>query len=139
MKMLWQQGVRSIILTSGTLSPIPPLVQELCSENGHVVTGDRVFVGVVSTGPDGTSLNSSFNTRNDPKYIHLGAWSNYSELQPRVVPGGLLVFFTSYPLMKKCQDDRQAMGIWSEIDENKMRFLQSTFEEFKKYIHPFIM
>jgi len=69
MKALWMQGTRSIILTSGTLSPIPPLVQELginipvTLENGHVVTGDQVFVGVVSAGPDGTPLNSSFNTR----------------------------------------------------------------------------
>lgn len=69
MKMLWQQGTRCIILTSGTLSPIPPLVQELgipipvTLENGHVVTGEQVFVGVISSGPDGTSLNSSYNTR----------------------------------------------------------------------------
>jgi regulator of telomere elongation helicase 1 len=69
MKMLWMQGTRCIILTSGTLSPIPPLVQELgikipvTLENGHVVTGEQVFIGVISTGPDGTTLNSSFNTR----------------------------------------------------------------------------
>jgi hydroxymethylpyrimidine pyrophosphatase-like HAD family hydrolase len=69
MQLLSQQGARCILLTSGTLSPISALVSELginipvTLENGHVVTGDQLFVSVVSSGPDGTSLNSSYNTR----------------------------------------------------------------------------
>ncbi|CAB3360227.1 Hypothetical predicted protein [Cloeon dipterum] len=114
MKMLWQQGELGI--------NIPVTL-----ENGHVVTGDQVFVGVVSTGPDGTSLNSSYNTRNDPKYISaLGRTIvNFS----RVIPGGLLVFFPSYPLMKKCQDEWQGLGIWSKIVENKSIFVESQIRD----------
>lgn len=32
-------------------------------ENPHVIGPGQVFVSVVSTGPDGGTLNSSYNTR----------------------------------------------------------------------------
>lgn len=63
------QGVRSVILTSGTLSPLAPFISELGIpidvqlENPHIVTGRQVCVGVLGQGPDGHQLNSSFNTR----------------------------------------------------------------------------
>lgn len=69
MEQLMEQGVRSIVLTSGTLSPLKPFVSELGIpievqlENPHIVKGDQVCVGVLSQGPDGYSLNSSYNTR----------------------------------------------------------------------------
>lgn len=69
MQQIVDQKVRSIILTSGTLSPLKPLISELGIpievqlENPHIVTGRQVCVGVLSNGPDGTPLNSSYNTR----------------------------------------------------------------------------
>ncbi|KAF4531782.1 hypothetical protein B566_EDAN011818 [Ephemera danica] len=133
MQLLNQQGARCILLTSGTLSPINALISELgikvpvTLENGHVVTGEQVFVSVVSTGPDGTSLNSSYNTRNDPKYIaSLGRTiQNFS----RIVPGGLLIFFPSYPVLKKCQEEWQATGIWARIADQKAIFVESQAKE----------
>ena len=49
-------GVRSIILTSGTLSPMKPFAVELNMkfeielENLHVINSDQVFLGVLSYG-----------------------------------------------------------------------------------------
>ena len=69
MQQLLDQGVRSVILTSGTLSPLKPFISEIGIEigvqleNPHIVTEKQVCVGVVSTGFDGYTLNSSFNTR----------------------------------------------------------------------------
>ena len=69
MQQLIEQGVRSVILTSGTLSPLKPFISELGIpidvqlENPHIVTGKQVCVGVLAQGPDGHPLNSSFNTR----------------------------------------------------------------------------
>lgn len=69
MRQLVDQGVRSVILTSGTLSPLAPFISELGIpidvqlENPHIVTGQQVCVGVLGQGPDGHQLNSSFNTR----------------------------------------------------------------------------
>jgi regulator of telomere elongation helicase 1 len=69
MKQLLENNLHCVILTSGTLSPLPSLVSELgipipvMLENPHVIGSGQVFVSVVSTGPDGYALNSSYNTR----------------------------------------------------------------------------
>lgn len=56
--------------------------------------------------------------RNDPKYIaSLGRTVyNFS----CIVPDGLLIFFPSYPIMKKCRDEWQNMGLWTQIAERKV-------------------
>ncbi|PSN36239.1 hypothetical protein C0J52_20730 [Blattella germanica] len=97
MKQLLESNVRCIILTSGTLSPLPPLVSELSIpmpitlENPHVIGPGQVFVSIVTNGPDGTPLNSSFSTRNDPKYI--ASLGNTILNACRVVPHGVLPIF----------------------------------------------
>eukprot|EP00899_Mesostigma_viride_P006227 jgi/Mesvir1/15605/Mv03214-RA.2 len=105
-------GVRSILLTSGTLSPLDSFAHELCLpfpvrlENPHVIQPDQVWVGVVCTGPSGHTLNSSFRTRDELEYKQeLGnAIVNFA----RIVPDGLLVFFPSYVVLKSCIDCWQA-------------------------------
>lgn len=128
MQQLIGQGVRSIILTSGTLSPLPAFISELGIpidvqlENPHIVTKQQVCIGVLSQGPDGHTLNSSYNTRNDPKYIaSLGRTIyNFSVL----IPYGLLVFFPSYPIMQKCRDEWQLLGLWTQISERKPIYVE---------------
>jgi len=69
MEQMVEQGIRSVILTSGTLSPLKPFISELGIpitvqlENPHIVTKEQVCVGVLSQGPDNHPLNSSYNTR----------------------------------------------------------------------------
>ena len=98
MSDLTAQGVRSVILTSGTLSPLdsfscelhmweihatlfsyhpllhtPPLSSispphthsdfPVQYEGPHVISKEQVWVGVVSRGCDGVSLNSSYENR----------------------------------------------------------------------------
>ncbi len=69
MQEIVEKGVHSIILTSGTLSPLGPLISELGIdfpvqlENPHIIKSNQVFVGVITSGPDGTPLNSSFQNR----------------------------------------------------------------------------
>lgn len=62
---------------------------------------------------------SIFSYRNDPKYIaSLGRTVfNFS----CIVPHGLLIFFPSYPIMTKCRDEWQRMGLWTQITERKVR------------------
>ncbi|KAF8696773.1 hypothetical protein HU200_036406 [Digitaria exilis] len=99
-------GVRSIILTSGTLSPLDSLAMELNLEfpvrleNPHVISTDQIWVGVVPVGPSGYALNSSYRTRETIQYKQeMGnAIVNFA----RIVPDGLLVFFPSYSMMDKC-------------------------------------
>lgn len=128
MKQLIDQNVRSIILTSGTLAPLKPLVSELGIpigvqlENPHIVKSNQICVKIIGQGPDSTQLNSSYQNRDNPKYISSLGRTILSFC--RVIPDGLLVFFPSYPIMTKCQESWQAEGIWSSINSLKPIFVE---------------
>lgn len=121
-------NIRSILLTSGTLSPLSSFANELRTEfpvrleNPHVIDKSQVWVGVVTKGPQGTALNSSYKTRRDENYIQdLGnAIVNFA----RMIPDGLLVFFPSYGVMRSCIDSwknsrRGGSSIWERISQYK--------------------
>ena len=66
---------RSIILTSGTLSPLVTFAGELETtfevklEANHVVDKSQVWVGTLSHGPTGANLNASFRNSSSPKFL----------------------------------------------------------------------
>lgn len=98
--------VRSILITSGTLSPLPSFSLELGLdfpvqlENDHVIQSDQIFVRVLGKGVSGKELSSKFGRRDDPEYIlELG---NTLGSLCRNIPGGVLVFFPSYSAMYNC-------------------------------------
>ncbi|XP_073944470.1 regulator of telomere elongation helicase 1 [Choristoneura fumiferana] len=128
MKQLMEQNVRSIILTSGTLAPLKPLISELGIpigtqlENPHIVKANQICVKIIPQGPDSTQLNSNYQNRDNPKYISSLGRTILSFC--RVVPDGLLVFFPSYPIMNKCQEMWQSEGIWSGINNIKPIFVE---------------
>ena len=72
---------------------------------------------MIGSGPDGTTLNSSYNTRNDPKY--LSALGQIIIMILKIVPKGVLVFFPSYGLLNSVREFWQNSGIWSRIDSVK--------------------
>ncbi|XP_070300521.1 regulator of telomere elongation helicase 1 isoform X2 [Salvelinus sp. IW2-2015] len=105
MQELVRQGVRSIILTSGTLSPLSSFTSEMqipfpvCLENPHVIQHDQIFVSIIDRGPDSVQLSSAFDRRFVPE--NMASLGNTVVNLGRVVPHGLLVFFPSYPVMDK--------------------------------------
>ncbi|XP_012535428.1 regulator of telomere elongation helicase 1 homolog isoform X2 [Monomorium pharaonis] len=133
MEQMVEQGIRSVVLTSGTLSPLKPFISELGIpiavqlENPHIVMKEQVCVGVLSQGPDNHPLNSSYNTRNDPKYIASLGRTVYNFCC--IVPHGLLIFFPSYPIMKKCRDEWQNIGLWTQINERKSIYVEPNSKE----------
>uniref|UniRef100_A0A182MAW6 Regulator of telomere elongation helicase 1 homolog n=1 Tax=Anopheles culicifacies TaxID=139723 RepID=A0A182MAW6_9DIPT len=128
MKRLLDSGPRSIILTSGTLAPLKPLISELnmpvavTLENPHIIGRNQVYVKVITHGPDRVELNSSFKNRSNPKYLSSLGRTALS-LCP-IIPGGLLIFFPSYPLLHKCCEEWQASGIWEQINRIKTIFIE---------------
>lgn len=125
-------GVRSIILTSGTLSPLDSFALELNLEfpvrleNPHVISPNQVWVGVIPSGPSGHSLNSSYRNRDSLEYKQ--GLGNSIVNFARIVPDGLLVFFPSYYLMDQCIEcwkntshasSRESSTIWDRICKNK--------------------
>ncbi|EAA06834.5 AGAP000634-PA [Anopheles gambiae str. PEST] len=128
MRQLVDSGTRSIILTSGTLAPLKPFISELSLpvavslENPHIIARSQVYVKVITHGPDRVELNSSFKNRSNPEYIaSLGRTA--LSLCP-IIPGGLLIFFPSYPLLNKCSEEWQASGIWGQISRLKQIFVE---------------
>eukprot|EP00041_Stephanoeca_diplocostata_P036359 m.1323962 g.1323962 ORF g.1323962 m.1323962 type:complete len:796 (+) comp24851_c0_seq31:77-2464(+) len=122
-------GTHSILLTSGTLSPLSSFATELSIalpvrlENPHVISPKQICVGVLRKGPAGHTLNSSYHHRENAAYkTDLGnAIVNFS----RIVPAGLLVFFPSYGVMKSCIAAWQLPGaqggrtVWERINQHK--------------------
>lgn len=118
------RNIHCVILTSGTLAPLKPLISELelnidvRIENPHIVTGDQVCVKILSNGPDTELLSSNFQNRSNPKYLQsLGlVISNLI----RVIPDGVLIFFPSYFLMEKTIEFWQENGNWDTINRIKV-------------------
>ncbi|XP_074285300.1 regulator of telomere elongation helicase 1 homolog isoform X2 [Silene latifolia] len=132
-----KRGVGSVILTSGTLSPLDSFAYELKLEfpirleNPHVISSNQIWTGVVSEGPSGYSFNSSYRNRDVLEYKQeLGnAIVNFA----RIVPDGLLVFFASYYVMEQCiscwkdNSNRSAssqLTIWARICKFKQPVIE---------------
>ncbi|KAL6568135.1 Regulator of telomere elongation helicase 1 [Orobanche hederae] len=126
-------GVGSIILTSGTLSPMDSFAEELKLEfpirleNPHVISDNQIWAGITPVGPSGYSFNSSYRSRGSIEYkLELGnAIVNFA----RIVPDGLLVFFPSYYLLDQCISCWKTTGqqnlptsttIWERICKHKL-------------------
>ncbi|CAJ1955200.1 unnamed protein product [Sphenostylis stenocarpa] len=138
-------GVRSIILTSGTLSPMESFAEELKLdfpirlENPHVITPNQIWAGVVPVGPSGHTFNSSYRTRDSLEYkqdlgnaivIELGLEIDVVNLA-RIVPDGLLVFFPSYYLLD------QIIGCWKSVsNENSTSIWERICKHKKPVIEP---
>ncbi|TPX40958.1 hypothetical protein SeLEV6574_g06319 [Synchytrium endobioticum] len=122
------KNIRSVILASGTLSPLDSFACELAIsfpirlENPHVIEHHQLQVSVVSTGPSGHRLNSSYENRNSIDY--LSDMGNSLVNFARIIPDGLLVFFPSYPVMNACVDAWKLgppghKSTWERIRQNK--------------------
>ncbi|MCQ2818602.1 MAG: DEAD/DEAH box helicase family protein [archaeon] len=117
----------SIILTSGTLSPLSGLKSELNNtfnvtlENHHVIQESQIHFSIISSSTYGMKnpINYSFtyDKRNDTAMIgELGY--NITELS-KVTPGGILVFFSSYAFMNSCYKYWNDNGIIRKLAEIK--------------------
>nr|XP_036862435.1 regulator of telomere elongation helicase 1 isoform X7 [Manis javanica] len=128
MRELAHQGVRCLILTSGTLAPVTSFALEMqipfpvCLENPHVINKHQIWVGIVPKGPDGAQLSSAFDKRfSDACLSSLGkALGNIA----RVVPHGLLVFFPSYPVMEKSLEFWRAHDFARKLEALKPLFVE---------------
>uniref|UniRef100_A0A8C0XPE2 Regulator of telomere elongation helicase 1 n=1 Tax=Castor canadensis TaxID=51338 RepID=A0A8C0XPE2_CASCN len=128
MRELVHQGVRTLILTSGTLAPLSSFALEMqipfpvCLENPHVIDRHQLWVGVIPRGPDGAQLSSAFDKRFSEECLSsLGkALGNIA----RVVPHGLLVFFPSYPVMEKSLEFWKARDLAKKVEALKPLFVE---------------
>ncbi|KRT78296.1 helicase [Oryctes borbonicus] len=151
MSMLLRQGVRCVILTSGTLSPLQPLISELelkitvRLENPHIIGKNQVCVKIIPKGPDNEVLNGSYRNRYRPDLIvimkfdenfdsrgntkYIASLGRTIQNFVRIIPGGVLIFFPSYPILRVCQEQWQHEGNWSCINDTKPIFIEPRDKE----------
>ncbi|KAK9281409.1 hypothetical protein L1049_004310 [Liquidambar formosana] len=136
MEEFYKLGVGSIILTSGTLSPLDSFAQELKLEfpvrleNPHVISQNQMWAGVVPSGPSGCSFNSSYRNRDSLEYKQeLGnAIVNFA----RIVPNGLLVFFPSYYILDQC------IGCWKNTSNASSTNSSTIWERICRHKQPVV-
>merc|ERR1712176_1479048 len=121
---------RSVILTSGTLSPLEMYPKILGMTNVVVkesfsITMDRKCLCplIVTHGPDQVPITSRFNVREDPSVVQ-----NYGDLLEQlaqVVPDGMVCFFTSYRYMEKVIEKWYETGVIARILQHKLVFIET--------------
>lgn len=118
---------RSVILTSGTLSPMDSFAGELGTdfpirlEANHVVDmRKQVFAGAIMRGPGGVDLSSTY--RNQQEFKYQDSMGQLLLQYAQVIPGGVLMFLPSYSLMEKLAKRWRQTGVWAKIDAIKTMF-----------------
>lgn len=119
----------SVILTSGTLSPMNSFSSELGVQFGnyleapHVIdVKSQVWSAVISHGPGNYPLDASYKTAD--QYAFQDALGQSLEEICKIVPGGALIFFPSYKLMEKLCDRWRKTGQWSRLNARKPLFVE---------------
>ncbi|XP_071621132.1 Fanconi anemia group J protein isoform X1 [Heliangelus exortis] len=112
--------VRTIVLTSGTLSPMDSFSSELGVkfsiqlEANHVIRNSQVWVGTIGTGPNGRKLCATFqHTETFEFQDEVGALL-LSVCQ--TVGQGILCFLPSYKLLDKLKDRWMHTGLWRNLE-----------------------
>ncbi|XP_020272956.1 Fanconi anemia group J protein homolog isoform X2 [Asparagus officinalis] len=119
----------SVILTSGTLSPMGSFASELgvqfeaCMEAPHVIDVEsQLWASVITSGPGNCQLNASYKTADG--YAFQDSLGASLEEICKIVPGGALVFFPSYKLLEKLRLRWCQTGQWSRLNAQKSVFIE---------------
>ncbi len=120
---------QSVVLTSGTISPLP-LYAKILGFNPIVMRSltmslqrQAICPLVVSRGADQAAISSKYDCRSDTSVVR-----NYGNLVidlAGVVPDGIVVFFTSYIYMEQMISMWVEMGIINRLFEKKLVFIET--------------
>ncbi|SBT72497.1 DNA repair helicase, putative [Plasmodium malariae] len=125
-----KEKVNSIIVTSGTLSPIEPFSKQLSGnyfsfkhilENDHVIKSHQLFVGCM-THYNNQILLSTYENRTNENYIR--ALGNCIFDIIICIPFGVLIFFSSYSSMTETVNVWKRMKIFDKINSYKKIFVE---------------
>ncbi|XP_048355261.1 general transcription and DNA repair factor IIH helicase subunit XPD isoform X1 [Sphaerodactylus townsendi] len=120
---------QSVIITSGTLSPLDIYPKILDFRPVTMATFTMTLARtclcpmVVGRGNDQVAISSKFETREDIAVIR-----NYGNLlleMSAVVPDGIVAFFTSYQYMENIVASWYEQGILENIQRNKLLFIET--------------
>ena len=119
----------SVIITSGTLSPIdlyPKLLQfepRVSVALNMSTFRQCVMPLVITRGSDQVAVSTKFQDRGD-----MGVVRNYGAMLVELcasIPDGVVAFFTSYSYMESILSDWDAMGILKKLTKHKLVFIET--------------
>uniref|UniRef100_A0A674GVZ2 General transcription and DNA repair factor IIH helicase subunit XPD n=1 Tax=Taeniopygia guttata TaxID=59729 RepID=A0A674GVZ2_TAEGU len=120
---------QSVIITSGTLSPLEFYPKILGFRPVTMATFSMTLAReclcpmIVGRGNDQVAMSSKFETRED-----IAVTRNYGQLLlelSAVVPDGLVAFFTSYVYLESTVASWYEQGILENIQRNKLLFIET--------------
>ena len=135
---------KSIILTSGTLSPMTTFSGELetdfhaKAECPHVVKKSQVFSCILPYGKDGVELKGNYATTETLKYQDDIGLSILDIVER--VPFGVLCFLPSYSMITKLMNRWKSTGLYAKLEEEKEIYCEpqnATSQKFQKSIDSF--
>ncbi|EUT78569.1 hypothetical protein PFAG_05145 [Plasmodium falciparum Santa Lucia] len=125
-----KEKINSIIVTSGTLSPIEPFSKQLSGnyfsfkhilENDHVIKSHQLFVGCM-THYNNQILLSTYENRANENYIRSLGNCIFDIIV--CIPYGVLIFFSSYSSMTETVNSWKKMKIYDKINTYKTIFVE---------------
>ncbi|KAG0590857.1 hypothetical protein M758_1G127300 [Ceratodon purpureus] len=120
---------QSVVITSGTLSPIdlyPRLLNfhpVISNSYKMTLTRDCLCPMVLTRGSDQLPVSTKFDMRSDP-----GVVRNYGRLlleMVTAVPDGIVCFFVSYSYMDGIVNSWNEMGILQDVMQHKLVFIET--------------
>ncbi|KAF9953954.1 Fanconi anemia group J protein [Mortierella alpina] len=117
---------RSVILTSGTLSPMDSFASELQAsfpirlEAGHVVDHSQVWTGVMPYGPTKVKIDGTFRSVNS--FAFQDELGTVVERIIKVTPHGVLCFVSSYLMLEKLMSRWKDTGEYARLCRIKKIF-----------------
>ncbi len=119
-----KDALHSVVLTSGTLSPMASFSTELDVrfqnqlEANHVIDRRQVWIGTLSRGPNGHSLNATF--RSAGTFQFQDEVGNLVAEVSETMPHGILLFLPSYSMMNKLCERWESTGLWERLRKKKV-------------------
>ncbi|ESN91790.1 hypothetical protein HELRODRAFT_189813 [Helobdella robusta] len=138
------RDVRSIVLTSGTLSPMNSFQSELDVpfqiqfEANHVIDSDQVLVSCLSRGPSRIELLGSFT--NSERWDYQDEVGSILLDVCSIVPHGVLCFLPSYKSLEKLTSRWQMTGLFARLEKLKVVHVEPRSggkESFEKVIRSY--
>ncbi|ORX56159.1 hypothetical protein DM01DRAFT_55340 [Hesseltinella vesiculosa] len=128
----------SMVLTSGTLSPLDTFATELetkfdhCIETNHVIDKSQVWIKTMPIAPNGSVLKGVFATMETLQYQD-GIGQALQQIVD-AVPFGVLCFLPSYSAMDKLLNRWKTTGIYDSLASKKRIFTEPRGDNKSKFV-----
>ncbi|KAI8060165.1 helicase C-terminal domain-containing protein [Gongronella butleri] len=119
---------RSVVLTSGTLSPLDTFATELDTkfamtiETNHVIDKSQVWINTLPIGPSGAIMKGVYATMETFQYQD-DVGETLLQISS-IVPYGVLCFMPSYSAMDKLLNRWKTTGIYENLEQKKQIFIE---------------